>query len=117
MTSVPVLEVTANRVKFKPGKTNISLTWEYKPKNAAIYKVECLFLSDPIQRVYVFNSATNEGTAGHQYLRRVKHILSAGVFNLTLENPKESDIGYYECEFKSMPDSEIKKAKLSLICK
>ena len=109
--SVDVNEVHANRIIWTPNIDKIVLSWKYEPKNAAISKVECSFLK---WRVYDFNSASNEGRAGDQYAHRVSHVMGAGFFNLTLKKPTSSDVGYYQCEFRSTSNQKIKKATLSL---
>ena len=109
--SVDVSEVDANRVMWTPHTDKIVLSWKYKPKNAAISHVEC---SSSKSRLYDFYPALDQGRAGDQYFGRVNNVMKAGFFNLTLKDPTEKDVGYYQCAFTSTSSQRPRKAKLSL---
>ena len=109
-------DVRATLAVLTPRVDKIDLVWIYEPHNAAINKIECFYLSNPIQRVYTLTVSNNERHIGDKFLKRINHVLRNGFFNLTLQNPTREDTGFYECEFQS-ESTKIRKAKLSLICK
>ena len=113
---MPLSDVHANRAVLTSNMDSIELVWTYEPSNAAVNKVECLYLSNPIQRVYTISIPTNEKLVGDRYLRRISHLIRDGFFNLTLKHPTREDVGFYECEFHS-EGAKLRKAKVSLVCK
>ena len=113
---MPLSDVHPNRAVLTANVDSITLVWMYEPSNAAINKVECFYLSNPIQRVYTITIPAKEKLVGDRYLRRISHVIREGFFNLTLKHPTRDDVGFYECEFQS-DVAKLRKAKVSLVCK